>query len=124
MTPVKLVFSEVHGCTSLNEQRSRYTHPALLQRDGIDARSVQKIPAGTVKNVRPVHFLPTCLLRKHAAAWNHRPSMAVLIRRRLICSQQQSRYAVYLQKTSRHEKVETSDTQGKSAFDYRFRTVR
>ena len=92
MTPVKLVFSEVHGCTSLNEQRSRYTHPALLQRDGIDARSVQKIPAGTVKNVRPVHFLPTCLLRKHAAAWNHRPSMAVLIRRRLICSQQRSRY--------------------------------
>ena len=49
-------------------QRSRYTPPALLQRDGIDARSVQKTPAGTVKNVRPVHFLPTCLLRKHAAA--------------------------------------------------------
>ena len=40
----------------------------LLQRDGIDARSVQKTPVGTVKNVRPVHFLPTCLLRKHAAA--------------------------------------------------------
>ena len=36
--------------------------------DGVDARSVQKTPAGTVKNVRPVHFLPTCLLRKHAAA--------------------------------------------------------
>ena len=40
----------------------------LLQRGGIDARSVQKTPAGTVKNVRPVHFLPTCLLRNHAAA--------------------------------------------------------
>ena len=40
----------------------------LLQRDGADTRRVQKTPAGTVKNVRPVHFLPTCLLRKHAAA--------------------------------------------------------
>ena len=124
MTPVKLVFSEVHGCTSLNEQRSRYTHPALLQRDGIDARSVQKTPAGTVKNVRPVHLLTASLFSQTRFCLKPRPSMAVLIRRRLICSQQRSRYAVYLQKTSQHEKVDFSDTQGKSAFDYRFRTVR
>ena len=45
---------------------------SLLKIDGADTRSVQKTPAGTVKNVRPVHFLPTCLLRKHAAAENHR----------------------------------------------------
>ena len=76
-------------------QRSRYTHPALLQRDGIDARSVQKTPAGVS-----------------------------LIRRGLFFVKRQRRYAVYLQKTSRHEKVDSSDTPEKSVSGYRFQTVR
>ena len=67
----------------------------LLQRDGIDARSVQKTPAGVS-----------------------------LIRRGLFFVKRQRRYAVYLQKTSRHEKVDSSDTQGKSVSGCRFRTVR
>ena len=44
---------------------------SLLQIGGTDTRREQKLTAGTVKNVRPVHFLPTCLLRNHAAAYNH-----------------------------------------------------
>ena len=67
----------------------------LLQRDGIDARSVQKTSA-----------------------------VVSLIRRGLFFVKRQRRYAVYLQKTSRPEKVDSSDTQGKSAFDYRFQIVR
>ena len=55
---------------TLNIFRSNADTPSRkpFEIDDADARSVQKTPAGTVKNVRPVHFLPTCLLRKHAAA--------------------------------------------------------
>ena len=35
-----------------------------LQRGEVDARSVQKTPAGTTKNVRPVHSLSASLLHK------------------------------------------------------------
>ena len=43
-------------------------HPfsvSLLQIGEVDPRREEKLTAGTVKNVRPVHFLPTCLLRKN-----------------------------------------------------------
>ena len=76
----KFAIKSVHGCTLLMMRRSRC--PAyfqkgafeknfrkLLQRDGIDARSVQKTPAGVS-----------------------------LIRRGLFFVKRQRRYAVYLQK--------------------------
>ena len=56
---------------------------SLLQIGGIDARSVQKTPAGTVNNVRPCTLFTYTFALQTCYYTEPPPSMAVLIRRGL-----------------------------------------
>ena len=64
---------------------SQYQPPpvSLLQIGSIDARSVQKTPAGTVNNVRPCTLFTYTFAMQTCYCTEPPPSMAVLIRRGL-----------------------------------------
>ena len=59
---------------------------SLLQRGGIDARSVQKTPAGTVNNVRPCTLFTDTFAMQTCYCIEPPPSVAVLIRRGLFAA--------------------------------------
>ena len=73
-------------------------HVTLLKIGGIDARSVQKTPAGTVNNIRPCTLFTYTFAMQTCYCIEPPPSVAVLIRRGLFFVKRQRRYTAYFQK--------------------------
>ena len=83
-----LIFSPI--IITMPSRHTAYPQPkppppsvSLLQIGGVDARSVQKTPAGTVNNVRPCTLFTYTFAMQTCYCTEPPPSMAVLIRRGL-----------------------------------------